>query len=522
MVISRLTGGGAAIAIASGATGLAGWLFGIRQLMSLTAETPALMPVSALGIIVAGLALWTSASRPEASRRLGLSVVAIALAAAAGYLLGTSFGFGRILPEDIVRGAATRPGLPAPNSILALALAGVALTTMSRSYVLTHTAALASMVVAYTAGIGELFGASMLQGLSAYTAMSPQTILAIFAIGVGVLSATPGGGVMPLLADRGAAGLLVRRFLPLALILPVVFGALRVVGEAAGVFDTRFGTALMAVASGALASLVTLDTAAAIRRLERGFADEHRARAIAESESRIKDEILSVISDELRAPAGAIHAQAHLLQTGLLHDDRVKEAIATMSRNATLLSRHVDDALDVAAMAQGGLILEAGDVDPREAVRGALDALALDISAKQMVIRLELAPAGFVSGDPVRLQQVARNLLSNAVTFTPGGGEVRVGLRRDGDVVELEIADTGRGIAPDFLPHVFDAFRRELRHSRGEASGLGLGLAIVRHLVELHGGTIAAHSDGIGRGARFTVRLPALGAEAALEKPRQF
>jgi signal transduction histidine kinase len=504
---------GAFIAIGCGVSGVAGWIFGIRQLLSIAEAAPALMPMSALALVVAGASLWSWESHPRVARAFGGALIGLVIAATFGYAFQTDFGLGGV-PADITRGAATLPGLPAPNSILALGLLGVALVTMSWSYEATHAAALLGMVVVYTAGVGELFGASRLEGLSAYTAMSPQTIVSVCALGVGILCATARGGVMPLLMDERAAGLALRRFLPVAVLLPVGFGALRVAGEAAGIFDTRFGTALMAVASGALAGLLTLDIALAIRRLDQRLAREHSARTVAESESRITHEILSLISRELRTPANDIHAQAQMLQTGLLEQTRAGEAIETIIRDAARLRRYIDDAVEVASMASGGVLIDAVELDPRDAIRAALETLSVDIRAKKIVVRDELMPVGYIAGDPRRLQQIARNLLSNAVTFTPAGGEICASTRRDGDVVEIEISDSGSGLSADLVPDPFAPFRG----AQDQPGGLGLGLAIVRHLVELHGGTVSARNDPHGGGARFTVRLPATPAEEGVPK----
>jgi signal transduction histidine kinase len=339
--------------------------------------------------------------------------------------------------------------------------------------------------------------------------MSPQTVLAMTSLAVGILCATPHAGVMPLMTDQGVAGLAVRRFLPVAIILPLILGGLRVAGESAGLFDARFGTALMAVASAALAGVLTFDIALAIRRLDEKLGREHSARTVAESESRVKDDVLTVLTEELRTPASVIHAQAHLLQAGVLTQERTRQVIEIVSRNAARLRQCVDDAAEVAAMAQGGVLIEPEEIDPREPIRRALDRWKASIAAKDIELSADLMPVGFVNGDAARLQQIVSNLLSNAVKFTPPGGMIRVETSRDGELAQLTITDSGSGIAPEFLPFVFEPFRRSSPSHHDNAQGLGLGLAIARHLTELHGGTVAAFSEGPGHGARFVVRLPA-------------
>jgi signal transduction histidine kinase len=437
---------------------------------------------------------------------LGIVVASICLLGGFGYLVGHDFGLGD-LPAGVIRGAGTLPGLSAPSSIVALGCIGLALVTMARAPVLAQGAALVALTIAYLAALAELFGASMTQGASAYTAMSPQAIVAMSALVVGILCTMPDAGVMPLLTDSGVAGLAVRRFLPIAIILPLVLGGLRVAGEMAGMFDTRFGTALMAVASAALAGILTIDIAIAIRDLDQRLGREHSARAIVESESRLKDDVLSLLTQELLAPVNQIHAQAHLLQAGVATQERTLQAIETVSANAARLRRYVDDAVEVASLAQGGVLLQLVEVDPRDGVRAALETWAPRMADKGIALTTQLAPAGVVHGDASRIERIASNLLSNAVKFTQGAGTIHVETSRDGEFVRLIVADTGVGIAPDFLPYIFEPFRRSGALVDGHVEGLGLGLAIVRHLVELHGGSVSAASDGEGRGATFVVRL---------------
>ena len=495
----------AAVAIVCGVSGLAGWFLGIGWLLSIIDGAPALMPMSALALLTAGIALAYAPSHPRLSRAFGALLTVIAAVAAVGYLTRTSFGLGD-LPEGLTTGAGTVPGLPAPNSILAFGLIGVALLVVNGAPVVAQGLALVAATIAYLAGLAELFGASTTLGLSAYTAMSPQTVVSLCALATGILAVTPDAGLMPLLMDRGAAGLAVRRFLPVAILLPVVLGGVRVAGELEGLFDTRFGTALMAVASALLAGILTVDIAIAIRQLDQTLRQEHRAREVAESESRVKDEVLALLTAELRTPAGIIHAQAHLLQAGVLSNEKMQQVIETVSRNASRLRQYIDDAADVAAMAQGGVLFEPTEMDPREPIRRALEAWAPQIAAKQIALTELLTPVGFVQGDAKRLQQIASNLLSNAVKFTPAGGGIRVETARDGDLVRLIVEDTGCGIAPEFLPYVFEPFRQSSRLD-ARPEGLGLGLTLVRHLTQLHGGNVTAHSDGPGRGARFVVQL---------------
>jgi signal transduction histidine kinase len=246
-------------------------------------------------------------------------------------------------------------------------------------------------------------------------------------------------------------------------------------------------------------------------RLSGALEGERRARAEAEAANTLKDEFLMTLSHELRTPLTAIQGWAHMLASGELRDGPRQTAIETIERNARVQTRLINDLLDVSQAIRGTLRLEVSDVDMVELVRHGVETLRLAADAKLIRVETDADPSiGVVSGDPVRLQQVVWNLLANAIKFTPGGGRVVLRLRRvEGDgAVDLLVSDTGIGISPEFLPHVFERFRQAEAGTTRRYGGLGLGLAIVRHLVELHGGSVLAESAGAGHGATFRVRLP--------------
>ncbi len=247
------------------------------------------------------------------------------------------------------------------------------------------------------------------------------------------------------------------------------------------------------------------------RDRERVLQQEQANREAAENANRIKDEFLAVLSHELRSPLNPILGWAKLLQTRKFDEARTAEALATIERNAKLQSELIEDLLDVSRILQGKLRLNACPVNLAATIRAGLETVQLASEAKSIHIVTQLDPEEIqVSGDAARLQQVVWNLLSNAVKFTPNGGYVEIGLTRVDDHAQITVQDTGKGIAPNFLPHVFDYFRQEDGATTRKFGGLGLGLAIVHHLVELHGGTVQVESPGEGKGATFTVRLPLL------------
>jgi signal transduction histidine kinase len=225
----------------------------------------------------------------------------------------------------------------------------------------------------------------------------------------------------------------------------------------------------------------------------------------------LKDQFLMTISHELRTPLTAIAGWARLLVDDMVTEEQRNAALRTIDRNAQTQTRLIDDLLDVSGIMTGKLRLDVRRVQIDDVIGAAVDAVRPAAAAKDVEITATVAAdVGFVMGDSERLQQIIWNLLSNAVKFTPNGGPVRMAASRGDEHVQIVVTDNGIGIPDAFLPHVFDRFRQADTGSSRRHGGLGLGLSIVRSLVELHGGTIDAHSDGEGKGASFTVRLPAL------------
>jgi len=229
----------------------------------------------------------------------------------------------------------------------------------------------------------------------------------------------------------------------------------------------------------------------------------------AEESSRLKEEFLATISHELRTPLSAILGWARMLRLGQLSKENAAKALDTIERNARAQAQLIDDLLDVSRIVTGKLRMDVRPSDPSSFIDAAVDAVRPAAEAKGVRMQ-KVMDTGLISipGDPVRLQQVIWNLLSNAIKFTPRGGRVQIRSERVNSHLEIVVSDTGQGISPDFLPHVFDRFRQADQKTSRQHGGMGLGLAIVRHLVELHGGNVSAASDGEGKGSTFIVRLP--------------
>jgi signal transduction histidine kinase len=240
------------------------------------------------------------------------------------------------------------------------------------------------------------------------------------------------------------------------------------------------------------------------------LAREQEARREAEKANRIKDEFLAMVSHELRTPLNAILGWSNLLQRREMDEDEKVHGIQVIDRNARVQLQLIEDLLDVSRIVSGRLAFNFIELDLAKIIEAAVETAHPAASAKGIHLEAAKTPdaCGHVLGDVGRLQQVVTNLLSNAIKFTPAGGTVNVKLEIQPEHAVIKVADTGEGISTEFLPFVFERFRQaDVSAKRGQ-TGLGLGLAIVRHLVELHGGSVMAESFGIGQGATFTVTLP--------------
>jgi PAS domain S-box-containing protein len=252
------------------------------------------------------------------------------------------------------------------------------------------------------------------------------------------------------------------------------------------------------------------------------LAEEQAARAVAEAASRSKDEFLALVSHELRSPLSAILSYAHLLRVGPVDIDAINRAVTVIERNAKVQIQIIEDLLDSARITTGKLRIEPALIKLVPVLQAAVDTVRPAASAKGVTLVLDCEPTPTEAlGDPARLQQIVSNLLTNAIKFTPEGGRVSLAMKHDADQIRIIVSDTGEGIEPGFLPFVFQRFSQADTSSARRFGGLGLGLSLVKDLVELHGGTISAHSEGVGRGATFTVTFPARHAEFVMSPPAE-
>jgi hypothetical protein len=238
------------------------------------------------------------------------------------------------------------------------------------------------------------------------------------------------------------------------------------------------------------------------------YRQTEEARADAEAANRAKDAFLAVLSHELRTPLNSVAGWIRMLESGTVGGMQTERALASVGRNVSVLRRLIDDLLDVSRIVTGKLTLQRDPCDLGTIIEQTIESFGHEAETKDLRVKADLERSLVVEADALRLRQIIGNLVSNAIKFTPSGGDVFVTLRRERDHAVLTVADTGSGIPSDALPHIFERFRQADSSSTRRYGGLGLGLAIVRHLVELHGGTVRAENRDAGRGAIVTVELP--------------
>ena len=377
----------------------------------------------------------------------------------------------------------------------------------------------------------------LLEGTKAYSAWS-RSELTGWTVGIGLPADQVDGPMLRSFVALSAAGLSI---MGAGILLAVLIGRGIVQGQ------TAAGAAARALARGDAApafrsniaevddlssalreAAAILETRLRERDAAQQEADRHRtallereqaARQAAEALSRAKDEFVATVSHELRTPLNAIFGWVAMLKSGSLDAERQAHAINVIDRNSRAQAQLIEDLLDMSRVLRGNVRLEMRPVELGSVVDAAVDSLKPTADARHIAIHVhDHREAVVVSADHSRLQQVFWNLLANSLKFTPSGGSIDIEIAFEGEAAAVRITDTGEGIAPEFLPHVFDRFRQETADVTRAHSGLGIGLSLVRYLTELHGGTVAADSAGKGRGATFTVRLPLVGTREAAAK----
>lgn len=551
---------------------LIGWVLDVPVLASVVPGGRQMSPTSMIGFLFAGAAL-ALLETPPASRRFQLLARAFALVVLVTGLAATIDILTGVMPDVEQRFFAWLFAYPrvsdikaaSPQASLSFLFLGAALllldTASARARLQAYVSACVVLLINALSLLGHGFGARALYEMTPERGIALNTACALILLSLAVLGARADARLMSVITSQNVSGQVARRLLVAAVVVPLLLAMVAIVGERVGRYDSAFGAALLIILNIAIfVALIwrsvellhqveterqqselalqqayqsleqrvnerTAQLAVANEELKREIAGRERvereraqllvseqsARAQAESDSRLKDEFLNTVSHELRAPLNTVRGWVALLRAGDLNGKETDKALEMVERGARELDQKVNDLLDVSRLVNGRMHLQIRSVELATVIDAAVEAARPAANAKGIELQTMLdADEASVWGDANRLQQAVWNLLSNSIKFTPRGGRVTTQLTREGGHVEIAVRDTGVGISADVLPYVFDHFRQaDGSRTRGQR-GLGVGLTIVRHLVEMHGGSIRVESAGEGRGTSSVIRLPVI------------
>ena len=534
-----------AIALIGWALGVPGFFTGLPGYVTMKANTALAFMLGGAALAGPSLARGTP-SAMRGARLCALVMFAIGALTLVEYATDVDLGLDQLVVREPNPGTGTsHPGRMAPDSALNFVLLGAAFLLRDRSARLDRVVqrlSLVAMFVTLLEVTEYLYHANILIGVVSRTRMALPALVAFFALGAGFVLATSRHGWASEVVAATAGGQVARRLLFALVVVGLLLGWLTLEGYRAGFYNEGFQAAILALATlvgfavllGPLVRSLNLADRTRDRALAeltaseaayRALAEERvvlleremRARREAERTNRLKDEFLTTVSHELRTPLNAVLGWASLLLEQTT-DPATRHPLEVIRRNALAQAQLVSDLLDVAQAINGRLRMTRGPVEVARVVEAALDAVRPAAAAKKITLETRTDPGTLaLEGDADRLQQVIWNLLSNAVKFTPRGGVVGVEIGGDAANIVVRVTDTGSGIPTGFLPFLFDRFTQADSSATRAHGGLGLGLSIARHLVELHGGSIAAANREGARGAVFTVSLPTSAAAAAPE-----
>jgi len=532
-----------------GALALAGWFMGIEPLKGAYALGINIKTNTAIGLLLMGIALLLlgpprrRAWRTWIGHAFAIVVIAVAVLTLYEHVSGQDLGIDRAFFTEAPGGPATAsPNRMGPPACIIFPLLGVSLLLSDRRTGWSQLTATLALLIAAVPLLGYVYGVRELFGVARFTGIALPTAICFILLALGILFARADQGAMRLMIADDAGGMLLRRMIPSAIVIPVALGWARIALQDAGLYDANFGRTLLTVSFMVVFSALTWWNASLISRVAQGrdraedaerelsarlrtaLEGERAAREAAEHANRMKDEFLATLSHELRTPLNAILGWATLLAEESLSEEDMTRGLTTIQRNARLQARLIEDLLDMSRIVSGQLRLEMREVDLCHLVDSTVSAAVPSAEAKGISISRDLEDeACAVMGDPERLNQILWNLLSNAVKFTPRGGHASVRLRKLDHLAELTVSDNGIGFSSEFLPHIFEQFHQEDASFTRRHGGLGLGLSIAQRLAQLHGGRIEAASPGEGKGATFTLLLPLMAegsrAGATLEAP---
>ena len=536
----------AAFAATVGAVVLAGWILDNDALKGsvfsgITMKANTAVAHLAIGASLALLAPEErSAARTWVGRGFAVFAAVLGLATLSQHLFGWNLGIDQFLFREAPGSPATqspnRMGPPASTCFPLLGLALLALDREPRGRAsVSQRAALLVAAASLVSVLGYMFNVQQLFGIAKYTGISFPTAVTFIVVAVGIYSARPTWGPMGRLVADDSGALLVRRLVPAAILLPIGLMYVRVLGERAGLYDLYFGRALVVFSFIAIFAGLVWVTGGVITRQEHTaqnaeaalrnklfetIAVLERAQLLLGDSDRRKNEFLATLAHELRNPLAPVRNAVEILRTPGTQPGEAQWAHAVIDRQVDHLTRLIDDLMDVSRITHDKLELRKSPTTLQEIVSGAVESSRHAIDESRHRLKIELPDESIhLDADAIRLVQVFMNLLTNAAKYTPPGGRITLTAVCEGPEVVVRVADTGVGIAPDHMPHLFEMFYQTEEVRQRSKEGLGIGLALVRHLVRLHGGTVDVESAGRGEGSVFTVRLP-LATEPAVAAPR--
>ena len=504
-------------ALVGGALTLIGWTFAIHRLMDWNNSGITMKANTAVCVMLLGGALlFTYGKRHLPIVILAGCTVAIALLTLLQYILNINIGIDTLMFDEPPGSPATaspgRMGLPA---ITTLSLLGIALIGATSSAWMKRVAGwlgVTALLISALPLLGYIYGASQLYSVTRYTGIAFPTATIIAVLAIGVITSIREFGVIALIEGETAGAVMFRRLAVPIVLLSLSVGWLRVVGQEAGLYDTAFGTAARTLAEIFVVIGLLWWTARGLNRAEEKLRDADRR----------KDEFIATLSHELRNPLAPIRSAVQVMRHTGSGPGELATSRDMIDRQVTHMTRLIDDLLDVGRITQNKVELRKEAVDIGDAVRQAIETSRPLLEESRHRLSVEVPPAPvYVDADPVRITQILANLLNNACKFTDAGGVIDLKAEASERDITVTVRDNGKGIPSDRLNSVFDMFAQVDGSPVGTRSGLGIGLSLTKHLVELHGGTIEANSDGDGKGSIFVVKLPRLTAAVEVRAPSE-
>jgi signal transduction histidine kinase len=509
--------------VLGGSLTLVGWLLDVPRLMAWDGSALSMKANPALCASLAGAALLLLALAPRATawvQALGAVVCGFGGLTLMEHVTGFNLGIDTLFFDEPAGAlATTAPGRMGPPAATSFTILGACLMLSvrgPRARRIASALALAPILIAMLGTIGHLYRASQLYAVARVTGIALQTATMIGAVGIGVVLAIPEHGLVATFRRDDAGGEMFRRLLKPIVVVSVTLGALRLAGERAGFYDAAFGTAARTVLELVLFIGLVWWTAERVGRHARDALDAQRA--LREADRR-KDEFLATLAHELRNPLAPLRTSAEIIRKGHADPEAIRRANAIIERQLEHLVHLVDDLLDINRISRGTIELRKQRLDLAAVVERAIETSrpVIDGYGHHLVVA-PMEQSITVEGDMTRLTQVVANLLNNAAKYTDPGGKIRVAVEGDGDHAVVRIRDNGVGISPERRPKVFEMFSRtdgSLERTRG---GLGIGLALVKQLIEMHGGQVDVNSPPLGpdldaplappTGSEFFLRLP--------------